>query len=65
MQLLLAAIFRSLVYIDISNNRISSLPESLLRLPKLKRIFLKGNPISDEEIDRIMHIRPDLEIDPV
>ncbi len=54
---------KSLHTINLSNNRLSTIPESLLGLKSLNRIQIKGNPIPEEEINRILESRPDLTID--
>ncbi|MCK4746385.1 MAG: leucine-rich repeat domain-containing protein [Bacteroidales bacterium] len=54
---------KSLHTIDLSNNKLTSVPESLLKLKKLKWLLIKGNPIPTQELERIMELRPDLELE--
>ncbi len=53
---------KSMHTIDLSNNQLESVPESLLKLKKLRYLLLKGNPVPQEELDRISELRPDLEL---
>jgi hypothetical protein len=54
---------KSLRTIHLPHNRLTTFPEGLLDLKNLVRINLEGNPIPDEELNRIMEMRPDLYID--
>ena len=42
----------SLEVIDLAGNRIATLPDALGRLPRLRVLYLNGNPIAQEEIAR-------------
>ena len=42
--------FKSLHYLDLSTNKIAQIPQSILRLPKLRTLMLSYNKLSDIEI---------------
>lgn len=44
------------------NNKLKTLPNSIGNLKKLERLDLVGNPISDEEVERIKKLFPNTEI---
>lgn len=53
----------NMTVLDLSHNKIVRLDTDNLRTIKtLKKLYLNGNPIADEEIDRIKKALPNVEI---
>lgn len=54
---------KSLEVLDLSNNTLQELPRHISRLKKLQKLVLIGNPITDEELNRIENLFPNLQIE--
>ncbi len=48
--------------LDFSDNKLTTLPSSIRELRGLKRLYLKGNPLPPEEIERVRRLLPYAEI---
>jgi Leucine-rich repeat (LRR) protein len=52
----------NLTKLDLAKNQIASLPSELGELKKLKTLVLKGNPLTDGEVDKIQKLLPKCKI---
>ncbi|XP_075973696.1 uncharacterized protein LOC142974977 [Anticarsia gemmatalis] len=50
--------FTYLETLDLSNNVIFELPNSILQLPSLRKLYLKGNPILHKSLNALTIVRP-------
>ena len=48
--------------LDLSNNNLTALPESICNLQQLRYLYLIGNPINEEEKNRINSLLPNCNI---
>lgn len=54
---------KRLEHLNLSKNKFTELPRNIHRLKKLKTLNLAGNPIGDDEIERLRNILPHVQIE--
>ena len=53
---------KKLRMISFRNNKITTIPETITELKELALLDLRGNPIEQEEIDKLKALLPDCQI---
>lgn len=52
----------SLTWLDLSDNNFTELPQEMVALQELKMLDLRGNPLPQEEVDKIRKLLPKADV---
>lgn len=53
---------KNLLYLDLSYNNLTTLPKNIRKLQNLEFLYLRGNPMSQEYVDRLRTLLPNCKI---